>query len=57
MGECPQNLFSYLIKPDKFNLTTTQLEIFSWMNIDDDVMQQAEFKSTELWTGKSFELW
>lgn len=42
------SLFSYLIKPDILDLTTTQLELFSWINIDDFVMQQAEFMSSEL---------
>jgi hypothetical protein len=50
------SLFSYLIKPDLLDLTTTQLELFNWMNVDDFEMQLVEFKSSELWTSKFVEL-
>jgi hypothetical protein len=50
------SLFSYLIKPDIIDLETTQLELFSWMDIDDFEMQQIDFRSSELWTSKFVEL-
>lgn len=50
------SLFSYLIKPDMLDLTNAQLELFSWMDIDDFEMQQIEFRSSEIWTLKFAEL-
>lgn len=50
------SLFSYLIQPDMLDLTNDQLELFSWMDIDDFEMQQVEFRSSEIWTSKFAEL-
>ena len=48
--------FVYLIKPDTLDLTTAQLELFSWMDIDEFEMQQVEFRSLVIWTSKFVEL-
>ena len=48
--------FVYLIKPDTLDLTTAQLELFSWMDIDEFEVQQVEFRSSVIWTSKFVEL-
>ena len=48
--------FVYLIKPDTLDLKTAQLELFSWMDIDEFEMQQVEFRSSVIWTSKFVEL-
>jgi len=51
-------IFSYFIKPDLIDLTTTpfDLSLFEWMDVDNFEMQHIEFKSSELWTTKFIEL-
>ena len=46
----------YLVKPDTLDLTTAQLELFSWMDIDEFEMQQVEFRSSVKWTSKFVDL-
>ena len=46
------SLFSYLIKPDIFDLETTLLELFSWIL----KILKIEFRSSELWTSKFVKL-
>jgi hypothetical protein len=51
-------IFSYLIKPDLIDLTTTlfDLSLFEWIDGDNFEMQHIEFNSSELWTIKFVEL-
>jgi len=51
-------IFSYLIKPDLLDMTTTQLDLdlFWRTEIDDFEMQHVELKASELCTSKLDEL-